>query len=132
MKTILEEYGKLLIVVIVGMIVLGSVVTGICIWYQMSFPDIESYDGIVVSNTAKEPVMIVEDIEIEKMDEITVVDYASYVTAYEDSNQAVVIPVEIMGEENVDVTSKGIYQIICSATNSTGHSYSRRVPVLIY
>ena len=55
-----------------------------------------------------------------------------YIKAYEDSRRIVTVPITITGEESINVTVQGIYQIICQATNSEGHSFSKRIPVLVY
>ncbi len=132
MKKIIEEYGKILSYVIVGIVVLGSVITGIQSWYENTYPELELYEGIYAVDTSDEPVLLVENIEINSQDEWKEIDFTQYVTAYENGSKAVELSVDIFGTDEVDITQKGIYQIICSVTNDAGLSFTKRVPVLIY
>lgn len=132
MSILLKEYGKIILYVIVGSVVLGLVVTGVQNWYELSYPDIESVTGISVEYEIDEPVILAENIEIEKKETEEAIDFTEYVIAYNDSSLMTPISIEIIGEENVDVMTQGIYQIICTATNESGNSFSKRVLVLVY
>lgn len=132
MKKVLEEYGKILSGVIIGISVMGIVVTGIQNWYNESYPEIKNEEGIVVENSEEEPIIIVGNLEIERQDIKNEIDFSEYILAYEDSSKKIPLEVDIIGGEKVDITEKGIYQIVCSVTNSQDLSFTKRVPVLIY
>ncbi len=132
MKKLLEEYGKILVGIIIGGSVLGLVVTGIQSWYNSTYPEIKNEEGIRVETLAEEPILIVENLEIERQDVATEINFSEYILAYEDSSKAVQLEVDITGGNKVDITEKGMYQIVCSVTNSQNLSFTKRVPVLIY
>ncbi len=136
MKVILIEYGRLLMYALIGIAVFGIVVTGVQWWYSQSYPDLDSYQGISVEFTEQfaeqEPIIIGSSIEIPQQEIEREIDFAEYIWAYEDSDKAVELEVEIIGGDKVDITTEGIYQILCRATNSAGYSFTKRIPVLIY
>ncbi|MFI3173046.1 MAG: hypothetical protein R3Y58_11870 [Eubacteriales bacterium] len=132
MKAIIEEYGKILMCTIIGLTVLGILITGIKSWYSTSYPGITQESGLDVAINILEPVIIVEPIEIELEEMYTEIDYTKFVTAYADSSLIEEIEVTVIGADEIDTVQKGIYQIIYEATNSNGYSFVKRVPVLIY
>lgn len=133
MKTAIEEYGKMIVYVVIGILVLGIVYTGIPTWYTNTYPTLVSTRMISTTETGLEPViMVTELIEIPQKETDETVDISSYVMAYEDSRMETTIAITTFGLEEVDVTKKGTYQVICLATNSKGYSFSKRVPILVY
>lgn len=132
MRVLIEEYGRIILMVIVGSIAVGSVFLAIGTLFQNIYPSLEMNHGIEINNVAEEPVIIADNIEIEQREEMADIDYSDYMLAYNDSSMSALADVEIMGAEDVDVMTRGIYQIICIAKNSEGYSFSKRIPVLIY
>lgn len=132
MKKILEEYGKIIIGVLIGTSVIGIIMVGIQNWYSSSYPEVKNEEGIIVEISTEEPIIIVGNLEIESQDVEQEIDFSEYILAYEDSSRAVQLEVDITGAEKVNITEKGMYQIVCSVTNSQNLSFTKRVPVLIY
>lgn len=132
MKVILIEYGRLLMYVLVGITVFGIVVAGVQWWYSQSYPELDSYQGISIEVTEQEPIIIGESIEIPQKEIEGEIDFTEYIWAYEDSDKEVELEVEVIGGDKVDITTEGIYQILCRTTNSAGYSFTKRIPVLIY
>ncbi|MFI3208296.1 MAG: hypothetical protein R3Y40_04105 [Eubacteriales bacterium] len=132
MKVILEEYGKILIYSLVGVVVIGVVIVGIRSWYEASYPSLEQNSGISVDVVTEYPVLLVDEIEI-CMDDIEGnVDFSEYAIAYENNKLEVEIPVTIIGTELVDLETKGMYQIVFQVTGSEGKTFHKNIPVLIY
>lgn len=132
MRILIDEYGKIILSVIVGSVILGIVVVGIRVWYQDYYPSLQQDSGVVLISSEDTPVLLVDKIEIEVKDTREEVDFASYAQAYDDITLEMVIPVEVYGVETVDVTTQGIYQLTYVATSSVGSVFSKNVPVLIY
>lgn len=132
MRVIIEEYGKIILMIIIGSFVLGILVAGIRICYQYTYPDIDIASGINTEYVAVEPIIIAERIEIEKCDDGCEIDFSNYIKAYEDSSMEQEIGITVIGGDDIDISEVGFYQIVCTATNENGYSFSKRIPVLIY
>lgn len=133
MKTLLEEYGRIILGASIGMVVLGILMWGITEWYSASYPSMEGgYIVSVESGITTEPVLLVEPIEIPVMETSEIIDYASYATAYCDNDLSTIMEVEVIGAEQVDVTTKGLYEIQFCVSTSQGIDFWKNVPVIIY
>lgn len=132
MNVIIKEYGKIIVYIIVGTLALGILIAGVRNWYKITFPNIDIENGIALQNHVTEPVIVAEKIEIEKEEINREIDFRQYIKAYENSDLETVIEADIIGSEEVDITISGLYQIICTATNSEGNSFSKRISVLVY
>lgn len=132
MKVLLEEYGKLILYAVLGAVVLKIVFVGIGTWYESTYPTIDSYNGILVESSINEPIIVCDNIEIKKKIVHEDIDFTNYIKAYSNSSMEEELEIVINGEDTVDVTSCGIYQIVCSATNSSGYTFSKIVPILVY
>ncbi len=134
MKILIEEYGRVVIYFIVGITVLGLVATGIGVWYQNHYPSLEQESGfeLIEFSSLETPILLVDNIEIERMEENQAIDFATYATSYIDGSPEEVLEVVVYGTELVDVTVQGLYQLIYVVTSSSGEVFSKEVAVLIY
>ncbi len=133
MKVIVEEYGKLLLYILIGSALIVTVVIGIGSWYCTSF----SFLGQTSVNTSKTivdtmPVLLVEPIEIRQKQTNEVIDFTQYAQAYQDSTCVEKITPEVYGAANVELNKKGLYEIIFKVKNRNNESFVKKVPVLVY
>ncbi len=132
MKIFIEEYGRLMISILIGMGVIVLLVSGLSMWYKKAYTrGNQQYDSIDVYEV-NEPVMLVDNIQIERQEENKKLDYTKYVHAYNDSSKEIELTPQVWGSDSVDITKQGMYKLIFMATNTSGHSFMKEVPVLVY
>lgn len=132
MKTIIEEYGRIILYASVGAVIIGVIIVGIRLWYQNSYPGLEQDSSIGFYSTAESPILLVDKIEID-FDMISgEIDYESYAIGYMKSDDQIDVVIEVIGTEFVDLEAKGLYQVIFQVISSNGETFTKYVPVLIY
>lgn len=132
MRTFIEEYGMVILYAIIGISVLILLSTGLRNWYDDTYPTMEDEYRLVDTQVPEEPIMIVTPIEILRRDTDVRVDYTDYVVAYSNSEKTKILEPDVLGEQEIDVTTKGLYTIFYLVTNDSGQSLLKEVPVLIY
>lgn len=132
MRTFIEEYGMVILYAIIGISVLLLLSAGIRNWYDDTYPTMEDQYQLVDTQVAEEPIMIVTPIEILRRDTAEDIDYTDYVVAYSNADKTEVIEPDVLGVEEIDITTKGLYTIFYLVTNDSGQSLLKEVPVLIY
>ena len=132
MKVLVEEYGKLLLYIIIGSALIVAIVTGIGSWYNASF----SFFGKTSLNESKVeheiPVLLVEPIEIKQQEVAKEIDFRKYALAYENNSCTDRIIPEVYGVDGVDLTKQGLYEVVFKVRNKDNESFTKKVPVLVY
>lgn len=132
MKGLVEEYGRIIIMVIIATIVFGGVFVGINIWYQDAFPKLSQGNVSVVQGVSSGPVLLVEPLEYKMGTVLTEDILKSEAKGYTDGNLSAEVPVEVLGMQGVDTGRKGIYQIMFIVEDYHEQRFHKLVPVLIY
>lgn len=132
MKGLIEEYGGVIVLVIVVGFVLVGVYTGINLWFTQVFPDLSIENLESVSKESTGPVLLIEPIEIKSGTIITQELCIENAKAYNDSDLSQEVEIKVTGIEGVDTQICGLYQLLFTVEDTQGQLFRKVVPILIY
>lgn len=132
MKGIVEEYGKIIIMVIITTILFTGIFFGINIWYQSAFPGLSQGNVSAIQTISSGPVLFVDVVEFKKGTNISSATFSSVAKGYSDSTLRTEVEVEVIGIQGIDTSTCGVYQCILAVEDYQGQRFHKVVPVLIY
>lgn len=132
MKGLIEEYGRIIIMVIIGTIVFAGVLVGINIWYQEAFPTLSQGNVSEVQEVSSGPVLLVEPLEYKKGTTLTSTILKREAKGYTDGSLNTEVAVEVLGMAGVNTAVQGIYQVMFIVEDYHEQRFHKLIPVLIY
>lgn len=132
MKGLVEEYGRIIIMVIIATVMFTGVLMGISLWYQDAFPELSQGNLSTVRTESLGPVLLVEPIEYKKGTNLTENMIKAEAKGYKDASLTSEAEITVVGLDGVDINSQGLYQIMLMVVDDFGQRFHKLVPILIY
>lgn len=132
MKGLVEEYGRIIILVIVVTTIFTGVFTGLNFWYQDVFPELSQGNLSSVRSESLGPVLIVEPLEYKQGTVLTEELIKLEARGYQDATLNSTAEVRVIGINSIDANTQGLYQIMLMVVDDYQQRFHKMVPVLIY
>lgn len=132
MKGLVEEYGGIVILVVVSITIMLTTYTGVSAWFEEVFPELGTGGEELRAQDVSEPVLIVVPIEFEVGSEVTEESVRTEIKAYRDSSLSEELLVTVNGLGQLDSSIQGVQYLLYSVQGDTGAPISRKGIVLFY
>lgn len=132
MKAIIEEYGSIILVVILTTVVMTGSFQGIKIWYEDVMPVLEGNKIDLEVREESDLILISKALEFEVGTQVTAADIQTEIKAYTNTTMAEELEVRVFGLTVLDNSKPGVQYLMYSAEGAEGEHISRRGLVLFY